>query len=165
MGKKALCSFIWILNLVDGMLGVGCWHRSCVPPQLPAEGSWVVSERLGQGCRRAAREIQSMQHFSCGRDPNNTHHPQLQAGTTVQALAKVHKTSVALEQPGRKRGENGLWADSRRKQGGHRLPSGTQHRNGVVVGGRRSGKSGPVAVYSGGHVRPTEAQGGCFYCA
>lgn len=148
-----------------GCWGWGGWHGCCVPPQLPTEGSRVVSERLGRGRMWAAREIQSMQHFSCGRDPNNTHHPQLQAGTTVQALAKVHKTSGALGQPGRKRGEDGLWADSRRKQGGHRLPSGTRHRNGVVAGGRRSGKSSPVAVYSGTHIRSTKAQGGCFYCA
>lgn len=92
-----------------------------------------------------------MQHFSQGRDPNNTHHPQLQAETTAQALAKVHKKmSGPLGQPGRQRGECGLQDGSPRRQGSHQLPSGTCRSSGVVAGGRRSGQSSPGAVRTAG---------------
>ena len=101
--------------------------------------------------------------FQPYRDPNNTRHPQLPAGTTAQALAKVYKkTSGPSGQPGRQRGEHGPQAGSRRKQGGCRLPSSTHHRSRVVAAGRRSGKSSPVAVHTGGTLDPQKHKEGIF---
>lgn len=143
-----------------GLLAWGCWgwwgwRGCCMLLHLPAEVSRVVSEGPGQGCRRAGRETRLMQHFIQGKDLKNTHHPQLQAGTTVQVPAKRHeKTSGPSGQPGRQRGECGPWAGGRRSQDSHQLPSGTCRSRGVVMAGRRSGQRTPVAVHAAGTLDP-----------